>query len=351
MASVAYNHVFKRYSAEAVAVKDLSLQILDTEFMVLVGPSGCGKSTALRMLAGLEEISDGEIKIGDRVVNDVPARERDIAMVFQSYALYPHMSVYDNMAFGLKMRRTPKNEIETKVKEASKILGLDNFLKRKPRQLSGGQRQRVALGRAIVRNPQVFLLDEPLSNLDAQLRVETRINLQKLHKDLDATFIYVTHDQVEAMTMGDRIAIMNAGILQQVGTPDDIYDHPANLFVAGFIGTPTMSFVPVTLQDGTAKASGFEVKLPKHVDSAKGTLGFRPEAVTDRPSDAATLDMKVDVVERLGSDQFLYGQVGGDTIPARVDPRLKVAVGDQVKLGLDTRSLHLFDAETEKALL
>src|SRR6202165_6047299 len=288
MASVAYNHVFKRYSAEAVAVKDLSLQILDTEFMVLVGPSGCGKSTALRMLAGLEEISDGEIKIGDRVVNDVPARERDIAMVFQSYALYPHMSVYDNMAFGLKMRRVAKSEIETKVKEASKILGLDNFLKRKPRQLSGGQRQRVALGRAIVRNPQVFLLDEPLSHLDAQLRVETRVNLQKLHKDLNATFIYVTHDQVEAMTMGDRIAVMNAGILQQVGTPGEIYDHPANLFVAGFIGSPTMNFVAVDTSQDTASAAGFKVHLPKSVQSKRGTLGFRPEAVTDRVENGAS---------------------------------------------------------------
>src|SRR3982074_3572348 len=244
MASVAYNHVFKRYSAGAVAVKDLSLQGLDTEFMVLVGASGCGKSTALRMLAGLEEISDGEIKIGDRIVNEVPARERDIAMVFQSYALYPHMSVYDNMAFGLKMRRTPKNEIETKVQQASKILGLDNFLKRKPRQLSGGQRQRVALGRASGRHPQVFLLDEPISNLDAQLRVETRINLQKLHKDLDATFIYVTHDQVEAMTMGDRIAVMKDGILQQVASPREIYDDPVNMYVAGFIGSPNRNFIP-----------------------------------------------------------------------------------------------------------
>jgi multiple sugar transport system ATP-binding protein len=245
----------------------------------------------------------------------------------------------------------PKDEIKKRVGNASRILGLDNFLDRKPRALSGGQRQRVALGRAIVRNPQVFLLDEPLSNLDAKLRGQTRIELQKLHHDLETTFIYVTHDQVEAMTMGDRIAIMNAGILQQVGTPDDIYDHPANLFVAGFIGSPTMNFVPVTFDDGHAKASGFSVKLPKHVNSAKGVLGFRPEAVTDRPSEAATLDMKVDVVERLGSDQFLYGTVGSDTITARVDPRLKVAPEDRVKLGLDIRTLHVFDAESEKALL
>jgi multiple sugar transport system ATP-binding protein len=352
MASVAYNHVFKRYSAEAVAVKDLSLQILDTEFMVLVGPSGCGKSTALRMLAGLEEISDGEIKIGDRVVNEVPARERDIAMVFQSYALYPHMSVYDNMAFGLKMRGTPKNEIETKVKEASKILGLDNFLKRKPRQLSGGQRQRVALGRAIVRNPQVFLLDEPLSNLDAQLRVETRINLQKLHKDLDATFIYVTHDQVEAMTMGDRIAVMKDGILQQVASPREIYDDPTNMYVAGFIGSPKMNFIPVTVSGKTARASGFSMELPKAPGIEKGVLGIRPEDLTEVPHEGfPQIEMNVEVVEVLGSDQFLYGKVGGDDMIARLDPQFKVAVGDKVRLHVNMRRLHLFDVGTERAVL
>jgi multiple sugar transport system ATP-binding protein len=352
MASVAYNHVFKRYSAEAVAVKDLSLQILDTEFMVLVGPSGCGKSTALRMLAGLEEISDGEIKIGDRVVNEVPARERDIAMVFQSYALYPHMSVYDNMAFGLKMRRVAKSEIETKVKEASKILGLDNFLKRKPRQLSGGQRQRVALGRAIVRNPQVFLLDEPLSNLDAQLRVETRINLQKLHKDLDATFIYVTHDQVEAMTMGDRIAVMKDGILQQVASPREIYDDPVNMYVAGFIGSPKMNFIPVTVSGQTAKASGFTLELPKAPGIEKGVLGVRPEDLTEVPHEGfPKIEMKVEVVEVLGSDQFLYGKVGGDDVIARLDPQFKVSVGDAVPLHMNMRRLHLFDVGSERAVL
>jgi multiple sugar transport system ATP-binding protein len=352
MASVAYNHVFKRYSAEAVAVKDLSLQILDTEFMVLVGPSGCGKSTALRMLAGLEEISDGENKIGDRVVNEVPARERDIAMVFQSYALYPHMSVYDNMAFGLKMRRVAKSEIETKVKEASKILGLDNFLKRKPRQLSGGQRQRVALGRAIVRNPQVFLLDEPLSNLDAQLRVETRINLQKLHKDLDATFIYVTHDQVEAMTMGDRIAVMKDGILQQVASPREIYDDPVNMYVAGFIGSPKMNFIPVTVSGNTAKASGFTLELPKAPGIERGILGVRPEDLTEVPHEGfPKIDMKVEVVEVLGSDQFLYGKVGSDEVIARLDPQFKVSVGDAVPLHMNMRRLHLFDVGSERAVL
>ncbi len=326
MAAVTYDHVVKRYTADVTVVKDLNVDIKDKEFMVLVGPSGCGKSTALRMLAGLESITEGQIRIGDRVVNNVAAKDRDIAMVFQSYALYPHMSV------------------------ASKILGLDPFLKRKPRALSGGQRQRVALGRAIVRSPKVFLLDEPLSNLDAKLRGQTRIELQKLHRELETTFIYVTHDQVEAMTMGDRIAIMNAGILQQVGTPGDVYDHPANLFVAGFIGTPTMNFVPVTTSDSTAKASGFEAKLPKSVPAGKGTLGFRPEALTDRPSaDGSNLQMKVDVVERLGSDQYLYGQVGSDQVTARVDPRMKVAPGDTAQLGLDTRSIHLFDAESEAA--
>src|SRR5215467_7820496 len=352
MASVTYDHVVKRYTPETTAVRDFNLDVTDKEFMILVGPSGCGKSTALRMLAGLETITEGQIRIGDRLVNHIAAKDRDIAMVFQSYALYPHMTVYDNLAFPLQMKRMQKAEIDRRVRQASRILGLDNFLKRKPRALSGGQRQRVALGRAIVRNPRVFLLDEPLSNLDAKLRGQTRAELQKLHRDLETTFIYVTHDQVEAMTMGDRIAIMNAGILQQVGTPGEIYDHPANLFVAGFIGTPTMNFVPASITNGSAKASGFEVKLPKAVGAAKGTLGFRPEAVTDRVTDGSpTLDMKVDVVERLGSDQFLYGQVGGDQVTARVDPRMNVSPGDRVKLGLDTRGLHFFDSETELALL
>ncbi len=351
MASVTYDHVVKRYTPDVTAVRDFNIEIADKEFMVLVGPSGCGKSTALRMLAGLESITEGQIRIGERVVNHIAAKDRDIAMVFQSYALYPHMSVYDNMAFPLQMKRMHKSEIDQRVRLASGILGLDNFLKRKPRALSGGQRQRVALGRAIVRQPQVFLLDEPLSNLDAKLRAQTRIELQKLHRELETTFIYVTHDQVEAMTMGDRIAIMYDGILQQVGTPDDIYDHPANLFVAGFIGTPTMNFVPVTVQNGTAKASGFEAALPSPVETQRGTLGFRPEALTDRAPNGSAIDMKVDVIERLGSDQFLYGQVGADTVTARVDPRLKVTPGDRVRLGLDLRSLHLFDGESEKALI
>jgi multiple sugar transport system ATP-binding protein len=352
MASVSYENVTKRFAGDTLAVNNLNLDVKDTEFMVLVGPSGCGKSTALRMLAGLEDITEGEIKIGDKVVNDMPPRDRDIAMVFQSYALYPHMSVYDNMAFGLKMRGTPRADIERRVNNAAGILELGPLLKRKPRQLSGGQRQRVALGRAIVREPQVFLLDEPLSNLDAKLRIQTRIELQKQHRALHATFIYVTHDQVEAMTMGDRIAVMRDGILQQVAPPREIYDNPANIYVAGFIGSPTMNFIPVTVQGTTVKASGFELELPRAPGVEKGTLGIRPEALTERPKEGhAGLDLKVEVVEILGSDQFLYGTVGSDAITARVDPNLKVEAGDRVRLGVDTRRLHLFDAETEKAIL
>jgi multiple sugar transport system ATP-binding protein len=351
MASVTYEHVTKKFSGETVAVNDLSLQVQDGEFMILVGPSGCGKSTALRMLAGLEDITEGDIKIGERVVNDVPARERDIAMVFQSYALYPHMSVYDNMAFGLKMRGTPRSEIEGKVKDAAGLLGLEKLLQRKPRQLSGGQRQRVALGRAIVRDPQVFLLDEPLSNLDAALRVETRINLQKLHQRLGSTFIYVTHDQVEAMTMGDRIAVMKEGLLQQVAPPRELYDHPVNMYVAGFIGSPRMNFIPVTLDGKMAKASGFTVEFESAPGIQKGVLGIRPEDLDEQLREGGPkIDIKVEVVEVLGSDQFVYGKVGGDDVIARLDPQVKVAPGDTLKLGLNMRRLHLFDAETEKAL-
>jgi len=352
MASVTYEHVTKRFTSEAAAVNDLNLEVRDGEFMVLVGPSGCGKSTALRMLAGLEDISEGDIRIGDRVVNSVHARERDIAMVFQSYALYPHMSVYDNMAFGLKMRGSSRSEYDAKVRDAAKTLGLETMLERKPRQLSGGQRQRVALGRAIVRSPQVFLLDEPLSNLDAALRVETRINLQKLHQRLGATFIYVTHDQVVAMTMGDRIAVLKDGILQQVAPPREVYDQPVNQYVAGFIGSPKMNFIDVTIDGRTAKASGFTVELPTAPGVARGVLGIRPEDLDEQPREGgARIEMKVEVVEVLGSDQFLYGKVGGDDVTARVDPQFKVAPGDLVKLGLNMRRLHLFDAETEQAVL
>ena len=352
MASVTYEHVTKRFTGGTLAVNDFNLEVKDTEFMVLVGPSGCGKSTALRMLAGLEEITEGEIRIGDQVVNEMPPRDRDIAMVFQSYALYPHMTVFDNLAFGLRMRGTPKPEIERRVNTAATILELGPLLKRKPRQLSGGQRQRVALGRAIVREPQAFLLDEPLSNLDAKLRVQTRIELQKQHRALHATFIYVTHDQVEAMTMGDRIAVMKDGILQQVAPPREIYDQPANMYVAGFIGSPTMNFIPVTVQGKTAKASGFDIELPTAPGVEKGVLGIRPEALTEHRTDGHPgLDLKVEVSEVLGADQFLYGGVGADTITARVDPNLKVNPGDRVLLGVDMRRLHLFDGPTGRAIL
>ncbi len=352
MASVTYRNVTKRFTATNVAVNNLSLEIKDKEFMVLVGPSGCGKSTALRMLAGLEDVSEGTIAIGDRVVNDVSPRDRDIAMVFQSYALYPHMTVYNNLGFGLKMRGKPRPMIDTRVKGAANVLGLDAFLQRKPRQLSGGQRQRVALGRAIVRDPQVFLLDEPLSNLDAKLRVQTRIELQKQHQALGATFIYVTHDQVEAMTMGDRIAVIKDGVLQQVAPPRDVYDHPVNMYVASFIGSPTMNFIPVTLSGTKAKASGFEVELPKAVEAKSAILGIRPEALTERtPEGQAVVDLKVEVVEVLGSDQYLFGVAGADPLSARVDPNLTVRPGDHIRLGIDTRRLHVFDATTETALL
>ncbi|TMF42653.1 MAG: sn-glycerol-3-phosphate ABC transporter ATP-binding protein UgpC [Chloroflexi bacterium] len=352
MASVSYDHVTKRFSGGTLAVNDFNLEVKDTEFMVLVGPSGCGKSTALRMLAGLEEVSEGEIRIGDQVVNDMPPRDRDIAMVFQSYALYPHMTVFDNLAFGLRMRGTPKGDIERRVNAAATILELGPLLKRKPRQLSGGQRQRVALGRAIVREPQAFLLDEPLSNLDAKLRVQTRIELQKQHRALHATFIYVTHDQVEAMTMGDRIAVMKDGVLQQVAPPREIYDNPANMYVAGFIGSPTMNFIPVTLQGTSAKASGFDIELPTAPGVEKGVLGIRPEALTEHPRDGHSgLDLKVEVTEVLGADQFVYGTVGGDAITARVDPNMKVSPGDRIRLGVDMRRLHLFDGPTGRAIL
>ena len=353
MASVTFEHVSKWFGTETLAVRDLTLDIKDGEFMVLVGPSGCGKSTALRMLAGLEDPTEGTIRLGERDITDVAPRDRDIAMVFQSYALYPHKSVFDNMAFGLQMRGTPKADVGKRVHEAAKMLGLEQMLKRKPRELSGGQRQRVALGRAIVRDPQVFLLDEPLSNLDAKLRVQTRIELQKQHRSLGTTFVYVTHDQVEAMTMGDRIAVMRDGVLQQCAPPREIYDRPANMYVGGFIGSPQMNFVPVTIANGTvAQASGFSVELPQPVKLARAVLGIRPEALTEHPrEDRALVEMKVDVIEVLGADQFLHGTAGSDTLIARVEPTLKVATGDLVRLGLDRRHLHLFDSETGEAIL
>ena len=352
MASITYEHVSKVFShGAAAAVVDLNLEIHDREFMVLVGPSGCGKTTALRMLAGLEDVSEGVIRIGDRVVNDVDARDRDIAMVFQSYALYPHMSVRDNLAFGLKMRHTPRDEIDKRVEEASRVLELDALLKRKPGQLSGGQRQRVALGRAIVRHPQAFLLDEPLSNLDAKLRVQTRIQLQRLHKRLGTTFIYVTHDQVEAMTMGDRIAVMRDGVLQQVDEPHEIYHSPMNMYVAGFIGSPAINFFPAVVDDRRVTAAGFAFDLARPTAAREVVLGIRPETFTPvaRPGDVE-LDIAVDLVETPGADKYIYGRLGPDPITARVEPELRVAPGDRVRLAVAPSLLLVFDVATQLRL-
>jgi multiple sugar transport system ATP-binding protein len=363
MAQVMMKALNKKYD-EVHAVKDVNLHIRDKEFMVLVGPSGCGKSTTLRMVAGLEEITAGEIHIGDRLVNDLPPKDRDIAMVFQNYALYPHMSVYDNMAFGLKMRKFPKAEIEKRVKEAADILGIQELLKRKPRQLSGGQRQRVAVGRAIVRHPQVFLFDEPLSNLDAKLRVQMRVELKKLHDRLETTAIYVTHDQVEAMTLGDRVVVMKDGWIQQVGEPLELYGRPANKFVAGFIGSPAMNFADVGINEVNgvvvAETQGFRVGVPAAKVGAlrayKGqqvALGVRPEDVhVASGADPAqnTFDATVEVVEPLGSEILLDVRVGRGTIVARVDPTVRVKVHETVKLAVNADRLHFFDAKTEQAI-
>jgi multiple sugar transport system ATP-binding protein len=365
MARVVYEHVTKRYG-EVTAVNDLTLDIEDKEFLVLVGPSGCGKSTAIRLLAGLEPLTAGKIYIGDRLVNDIPARDRDVAMVFQSYALYPHMSVYDNMAFGLKMRGTPKDETRRRVLEAADALEIQSLLKRKPAQLSGGQRQRVALGRAIVREPLVFLFDEPLSNLDAKLRVQTRAELSKLHQRLQTTFIYVTHDQVEAMTMASRIAVLKDGLLHQVGTPEDLYFRPDNVFVASFIGSPSMNFIPGTLK-GTAEemtldAGALQITLPAersrqlvpHVD-AQVMIGIRPEDMHDPDFLPARvrgypIRARVDITEMMGNEKFLHLIIGAQALLARVDPRTKARAGREVELTVDIDRLHVFDATTEAAL-
>jgi len=367
MASIKFDHVWKRFG-EVSVLKDLDIDIPDQEFLVLVGPSGCGKSTALRCLAGLEEITDGNIMIGDRIVNDVPPKDRDIAMVFQSYALYPHMSVYDNMAFGLKLRKTPKAEIDKRVKEAAEMLGIGHLLDRKPKALSGGQRQRVALGRAIVRNPAVFLMDEPLSNLDAKLRVQTRSEISKLHQRLKTTFIYVTHDQTEAMTMGTRIAVMKDGILQQLDTPQTLYDHPANMFVAGFIGSPAMNFFEAKLDRGTGGAvvdfGTFQLPVPPTQTEQIGAhigksvyFGIRPEDIHDAhyvprgTDDAAQFSANVTVVEPLGSEVYAYVENGGKEMVSRLDPRTGARVGQKVDLVADMGKMHIFDRETEKALV
>jgi multiple sugar transport system ATP-binding protein len=365
MASVTYSHVFKRYG-DVVAVNDLDIQIEDKEFLVLVGPSGCGKTTALRLLAGLEEISEGKIYIADQVVNDVAPKDRDIAMVFQSYALYPHMSVYDNMAFGLKLRKTPKEEIRRRVQEAAQLLGIEMLLDRKPRQLSGGQRQRVAVGRAIVREPKVFLFDEPLSNLDAKLRVETRANISKLHQQLQTTFIYVTHDQVEAMTMASRIAVMSKGLLQQIDTPQNLYDMPNNLFVAGFIGSPAMNFFKATIRRGDGKlfvdGGAFKVQIPDKKTETYAHLVDRPVIFGIRPEDikdpnylppgifAQPVEAKVDVTELMGNEIFLYLSSGDHSYVARVDPRTQARMGDAMQVDFNMDNMHIFDPDTEQAV-
>ncbi len=396
MAEVRLEHVTKRYGQNTPVISDLSLSVRDHEFLVLVGPSGCGKSTALRMIAGLEDISEGDLYIGDRRMNDVAPKDRDIAMVFQNYALYPHMSVADNMAFSLKLRHVPRAEIETRVQKAATMLGLHDYLQRKPGQLSGGQRQRVALGRALVREPQVFLLDEPLSNLDAKLRVQTRAEIARLHQATGTTFVYVTHDQVEAMTMGDRIAVLNGGAIQQLGAPQELYDTPANLFVAGFIGSPAMNFFHArltTYTDGKA-ALGFAgegaetgpviplgaeplSQLAGQATSAPGrpvVAGVRPEHLRVAPADApGALAGIVDVVEHLGSEQFVYVTVpgirrgarvpagasapeanghegtapdSGASVVARLDAKTQVRPGERIALAMDAEHLHVFDPAT-----
>ncbi|HNX46493.1 MAG: ABC transporter ATP-binding protein [Anaerolineaceae bacterium] len=358
MASVTYDHVWKKYG-DVVAVQDLNLAINDKEFLVLVGPSGCGKTTALRCLAGLEEITEGRVLIGDQVVNDVAPKDRDIAMVFQSYALYPHMTVYDNMAFGLKLRKMSKEDIDRRVMESAKTLGIEGFLKRRPKELSGGQRQRVAVGRAIVREPKVFLFDEPLSNLDAKLRVQTRAELTKLHQRLQTTFIYVTHDQTEAMTMATRIAVMSKAKLQQLDTPQMLYDHPANMFVAGFIGSPAMNFFKGKLRSDNGRyivdLGSFAVPIPdKDKEHYQPVLdkdiifGIRPEDIHTpefAPPGivAEPVDVKVDVTELMGNEIFLYLVSGQHNFIARVDPRTQVKFGDETKVVFNMENYHIFD--------
>ncbi len=375
MASLSLRNVYKRYPGGVTAVSDFNLEIKDKEFIILVGPSGCGKSTTLRMVAGLEEITEGEIYIGDRVVNDVAPKDRDIAMVFQNYALYPHMTVFDNMAFGLKLRKTPKDEIKRRVEEAARILDIAHLLERKPKALSGGQRQRVALGRAIVREPKVFLLDEPLSNLDAKLRAQMRTEISKLHLKLGTTFIYVTHDQTEAMTMGTRIVVMKDGLIQQVDTPQTLYLYPCNLFVAGFIGSPQMNFIEAKLlkegddfyvefgSEDTKTRAGvkYKIKLPAE-KNAKGALdayvdkelimGIRPEDVHNEEDliekfPDGIVEADVEVTELMGAETYLYMNCEGQAINARVAPTNTAKPGDKIKITLEPAKIHLFDKDTE----
>ena len=368
MANVSLQHIYKIYDGGVVAVTDFNLEIADKEFIILVGPSGCGKSTTLRMIAGLEDISKGELYIGDVLCNDIAPKDRDIAMVFQNYALYPHMTVYDNMAFGLKLRKTPQDEMKRRVEEAARILGIDHLLDRKPKALSGGQRQRVALGRAIVRDPKVFLLDEPLSNLDAKLRAQMRTEISKLHKRLGTTFIYVTHDQTEAMTMGTRIVIMKDGFIQQVDTPQHLYDLPCNEFVAGFIGSPQMNFADGRIvqygEDYYLQFGQYQLRLPesKNLDyqledyvDTDVTFGIRPEHIYDSPEFIAAhpegvLEANVEVTELMGAEIYLYVSVDGIPFTARVAPTSTAQPGDMIQIAIDVEKIHLFDKETEQTI-
>jgi len=361
MANMSLEHVYKKYG-KTVAVTDFNLDIKDGEFIVFVGPSGCGKSTTLRMIAGLEEISDGLLKIDERIVNDVPPKDRDIAMVFQNYALYPHMNVYENMAFGLRLRKFPKDQIDKRVRDSAKILQIEHLLERKPKELSGGQRQRVALGRAIVREPKVFLMDEPLSNLDAKLRVEMRSQISKLHQRLKATTIYVTHDQIEAMTMGTRIVVMKDGFIQQVDTPLNLYDYPKNKFVAGFIGSPSMNFLTGTVKGDMVTGDGFSVQstgtLGESLKAHNGKqvwFGVRPEHLGLEGSTTIVggnnrLTGKVEVVEPLGAETDLIVDINGQTVVVKVDGHARVKVGDTVNLFADQTRLHAFDLQSELAI-
>lgn len=366
MAQVTLHDLVKRFSEEVIAVNNVNLEIQDKEFVVLVGPSGCGKTTTLRMVAGLEDISAGEIFIGDRLVNDVPPKDRNIAMVFQNYALYPHMTVYKNMAFSLKLRRTPKDEIDRRVKAAADILGIGELLHRKPKQLSGGQRQRVAVGRAIVRQPEVFLFDEPLSNLDAKLRVNMRSELIKLHERLDATMIYVTHDQVEAMTMGDRIVVMRNGFIQQVGPPMEVYNQPVNQFVAGFIGSPPMNFLDGRLvpDNGSLLVDLNGLRLPLPAAKAKTVeaytnkevvFGIRPEDITasadPKDNTKVPLTASIEVLEPLGAEIILELSTRGFNYTARMEPQLRAKMHDEIQVFFDMDRVHLFDRQTEQVIL
>ena len=367
MSSLSLENVTKVYPNGFKAVQDFNLDIADKEFIIFVGPSGCGKSTTLRMIAGLEDISSGTLKIDGKVMNDVEPKDRDIAMVFQNYALYPHMSVYDNMAFGLKLRKVPKDQIDKEVHEAARILDLEQLLDRKPKALSGGQRQRVAMGRAIVRNPKVFLMDEPLSNLDAKLRVQMRTEIAKLHQRLGTTIIYVTHDQTEAMTLGTRIVVLKDGLIQQVDTPQNLYDKPQNLFVAGFMGSPQMNFIDakVKVQGDVACLEVAGKDIPLNAAKSKAlidggyngknvTMGIRPENISEDEASLAaakvTWDATINVYELLGAEVFLYFDLAGTPITARVDPKTSARPGDTIKFTIDTEKIHVFDKETEQTI-